>query len=130
MNVTGAAFTLYPVHHLARAREFYERVLGLTPARSFGDSTHGRVEYTLGVHKLVIDTAAARPPSAGGGAVVLEVDDFDAALERLGRAGVAFVSDPNDWSIRRTAALSDPDGNTVCLCPREPDLTGPAVVHQ
>lgn len=129
MKITGVAFTLYPVTDLPRARSFYEGVLGLTAARSFGNETSGCVEYHLGRHRLVIDTGTARPASSGGGSAALDLDDFESALSSLRHRGVPFVLEPAS-PLGRVVSLADPEGNTLCLHDRQSDLSGPAIVHQ
>lgn len=44
MKVIEIAFSVYPVTNMARARAFYEGVLGLTPAMTVGEP--GGMEWT------------------------------------------------------------------------------------
>lgn len=116
MNVIGIAFTSYPVTDLTRARQFYEGVLGLTEARFFGKENTGFVEYDIGPGTLGIGNGAPDwKPSAGGGSVALEVDDFDAAIARLKAHGCAFRLEPLETPVCHMAVVSDPDGNSVTI---------------
>ena len=116
MNVVGIAFTSYPVTNLTRARQFYEGVLGLTEARFFGKDDTGFVEYDIGLGTLGIGNGAPDwKPSAGGGSVALEVDDFDAAIARLKANGCAFRLEPLETPVCHMAVVSDPDGNSVMI---------------
>lgn len=116
MKVVGIAFTSYPVTDLTRARQFYEGVLGLTEARFFGKESTGFVEYDIGPGTLGIGNGAPDwKPSAGGGSVALEVDDFDAAIARLKASSCAFRLEPMETPVCHMAVVSDPDGNSVMI---------------
>ena len=116
MNVVGIAFTSYPVTDLTRARQFYEGVLGLTEARFFGKEDTGFVEYDIGPGTLGISNGAPDwKPSAGGGSVALEVDDFDAAIARLKANSCSFRLEPLETPVCHMAVVSDPDGNSVTI---------------
>lgn len=130
MKPVAIAFTVYPVTDLHRARRFYEGTLGLTASRITGAETLGSVEYDLGPHTLAIARGGPLPPSAGGGMVVIEVQDFDEALARLREHKVPFVIESLDIPTCRLSIFSDPDGNTVAVHQRKEDLAGPAIVHQ
>lgn len=47
--IKSIAFTLYPARDLARARDFYERLLGLRLSRDFGGTW---IEYDLGMARF------------------------------------------------------------------------------
>lgn len=116
MKVVEIAFTCYPVTDLKRARQFYEGILGLKEARFFGDANKGFVEYDIGQSTLAIGNGAPDwKPSAGGGSVALEVDDFDAAITRLKASGCAFCLEPMETPVCHMTIVSDPDGNSVMI---------------
>jgi predicted enzyme related to lactoylglutathione lyase len=120
MNVTEIAFTGYPVTNLTRARQFYEGVLGLRVSHIFGDEHRAWVEYDVGSGTLAIGNLAPEwKPSPNGGAVGLEVDDFDGAVARLKRHGVTFSVEPMESPVCRMAVVSDPDGNSVTIHKRK-----------
>ena len=121
MRVTEIAFTAYPVTNLARARRFYEEILGLVRSRMFGTQESGFVEYDIGAGTLSIGNMAAPhwKPSTGGGSVGLEVDDFDAAVKRLRSHGCAFTLEPMETPVCHMAVVSDPDGNSVTIHKRK-----------
>lgn len=120
MKVIEIAFTCYPVTDLKRARQFYEGVLGLTETRFFGKENTGFVEYDIGPGTLAIGNGAPDwKPSAGGGSVALEVDDFDAAINRLRASGCAFRLEPLETPVCHMAVVSDPDGNSVTIHQRK-----------
>ncbi len=82
------AFTAYPVTDMARARAFYEGVLGLTVETNHDDKW---VEYDVGGGTFVIQTYSAETPSGNRGRIAFEVDDLDATVAHLKAAGTPFT---------------------------------------
>jgi predicted enzyme related to lactoylglutathione lyase len=120
MKVIEIAFTVYPVTDLKRARKFYEGVLGLTASRSFGDESKGFVEYDIGPGTLAIGAGSPNfTPSAGGGSVALEVEDFEKAVSRLRESGCKFVIEPTETPVCHIVIISDPDGNSLMVHKRK-----------
>jgi catechol 2,3-dioxygenase-like lactoylglutathione lyase family enzyme len=120
MKVIEIAFTGYSVTDLKRARGFYGGVLGLKEARAFGDETSAWVEYDIGPGTLAITNMAPDwKPSPGGGTVGLEVDDFQAVIDRLKGAGVVFRNGPFDTPVCHMAIVADPDGNSLTIHKRK-----------
>ena len=117
MKVTEIAFTAYPVTDLARARAFYEGVLGLTPSPTTSPQW---MEYYIGEHTLGIGSAPGWEPNPNGGCVGLEVEDFDAAIAELKAAGVPFRFGPMPTPVCQMAGISDPDGNSLIIHKRNP----------
>jgi len=117
INITAFAFTAYPVTDLARARAFYENLLGLKPAATWGDATQGWIEYELGDGCLAISNFSADKwkPSADGASLALEVADFPAAVAALRAAGVRFLVEAVDSSACNMAIIADPDGNSLII---------------
>ena len=120
MKVIEIAFSCYPVTDLSRARKFYESNLGLKQARSFGDEKQGWVEYDIGPSTLAITNFSPEwKPSADGGGVGLEVENFDAAIAELKQAGTRFRVEPEETPVCHMAVVFDPDGNAVCIHKRK-----------
>jgi predicted enzyme related to lactoylglutathione lyase len=116
MQVTEIAFSIYPVTDLKRARSFYEGTLGLKPGMVYEGDTEGYIEYEIGPGVLAIGAGAQMfKPSCDGGAVALEVEDFDAAIKELRAFGSKFVLEPMDFPGCRMATILDPDGNTLTI---------------
>lgn len=111
------AFTAYPVTNMARARKFYEGVLGLKVSRKLSKVFY---EYDIGPGTLVV---ACDPkhwqPSRKGTAVALEVRDFDAAVEHLRKKKIKLAIGPVDFPICRMLGVRDPDGNMITLHQRK-----------
>ena len=115
--ITEIAFSCYPVTDMARAREFYEGVLGLKPTMAFGEP--GGMQWTeYDIANATLSLGAGAPdwqPRADGCSVGLEVKDFDAAIAHLKAKGVKFKMEPFPTPVCRMAMISDPDGNTICI---------------
>jgi catechol 2,3-dioxygenase-like lactoylglutathione lyase family enzyme len=83
---------------------------------TFGDEGSGYASFTAGEGTIaVFDRAeqaevATLRPAGDAALVVLEVEDTDAAVERLAPRVVAGPVDRTDWG-GRVAYVRDPDGN-------------------
>ena len=115
--ITEIAFSCYPVTDMARARKFYESVLGLKPTMAFGEPGGMQwTEYDIASGTLSLGSGAPDwQPRADGCSVGLEVKDFDAAIAHLKAKGVKFKMEPFPTPVCRMAMISDPDGNTICI---------------
>lgn len=119
LKVIELAFCCYAVTDMARARAFYEGVLGLKPT-SVVNSPEGQwVEYEFGPYALAIGSAADWKPNPDGCTAALEVEDFDGAIEYLRAHKVKFRGEPFAGPACRMAMVFDPDGNTVCIHKRK-----------
>ena len=54
--------------------------------------------------------------------LAISVDDFDAAYDRLRKAGVRFLTEPANFNGNRLVFFADGDGNLVHLVQREKPL--------
>ncbi|BCX48164.1 glyoxalase/bleomycin resistance protein/dioxygenase [Haloferula helveola] len=124
MKVTEFAFVGHPVASLQRARRFYEQVLRLpVPSAIDGtlDGDAGMLEYEIGPHTLAITTAWSDggPPEQTAFGLVLEVEDFQAAVDHIRSCGVEFCLGPFEGSGCFIAVIADPDGNHVGIHQRK-----------
>ncbi len=117
IKVTAFAFTGYPITDLARARAFYEGLLGLQPATVWEANGTGWIEYELGDGCLALSNASPEQwkPSSHGPAIALEVADFTATVSALRSAGVKFAVEPVDFEPCNFAVVLDPDGNQLLI---------------
>lgn len=122
IGITEIAFSCYPVTDMARARGFYEGVLGLTPTLVVGQPGGMQfTEYDIAQGTLALGAGAPDwRPRPDGCSVALEVEDFDAAVAHLNAHGVKFKTEPITTPVCRMAFVSDPDGNTLCIHKRHP----------
>jgi predicted enzyme related to lactoylglutathione lyase len=116
IRILEFAYTGYPVTDLARARAFYEGVLGLKTGMIWEEADHGWIEYDLGGHTLAINNGTKEwKPSSDGPALALEVQDFDATVAALKEQGVKFTVEPLATPVCRLAVILDPDGNALAI---------------
>lgn len=117
LKVSEIAFTCYPVTDMARARGFYEGVLGLKPTMVIGEAGGMQwTEYDIGSGTLSLGCGAPDwQPRADGCSVGLEVEDFDAAIAQLRANGTKFKMEPFPTPVCKMAMISDPEGNTICI---------------
>jgi predicted enzyme related to lactoylglutathione lyase len=119
MKIQEIAFSCYPVTDMARARSFYEGILGLQVTMDHQMGEAHWVEYDLGTGTLAIGVAPGMEPSRDGCSVALEVDDFDQAVRELREAGVEFNFGPLETPVCHMAFVRDPDGNSVGIHKRK-----------
>ena len=98
-------FIAVPVSDLARADDFYGRVLGL--GRNPNSSGERWVEYETGNLTIAL--------SQYGGGVGIGVADVDEARGKAEAAGVEFPQDTFDSGVCNGASFQDPDGNRFLL---------------
>ena len=119
LKVTEIAFCCYAVTDMARARSFYEGVLGLNPTTVL-DSEHGKwTEYSFGPYAIAIGSSPQFKPSPDGCSAALEVEDFAAAVQQLKDKKVKFRVEPTATPVCHMAMVFDPDGNTICIHKRK-----------
>jgi catechol 2,3-dioxygenase-like lactoylglutathione lyase family enzyme len=113
--------TIMPVVDLDRAREFYEKRLGLAPIGRKADGAF-EVHANGGVIALSPRSEPSRNPYT---ALSFEVSDVVAEVKELTRNGVVF----EDYDLpglrtvdkvcvlgsERAAWFKDPDGNILCI---------------
>src|SRR5437867_12439616 len=111
MKIIEIAFSAYPVTDLKRAKRFYEGTLALKQSRIFGDEKEGWIEYDIGPGTLAISNFAGDwKPSADGGGVALEVENFDSPIAVLKKAGTKFRIEPMDTPVRHMVIEFAPEG--------------------
>src|SRR5215475_3751707 len=96
LKVIEIAFTCYPVKDMARARKFYEGVLGLKPTMVIGEAGGMQwTEYEIGTGALSLGCGAPDwQPRPDGCSVALEMEDFEAAITHLKANSVKFKMEP------------------------------------
>jgi catechol 2,3-dioxygenase-like lactoylglutathione lyase family enzyme len=110
---TGVPFFVYPVRSVARARKFYQGVLGLKAGQRWKNIW---AEFLLGDQVIAVSSVMedARPGTKGG-AVALETDQFEDVVAHLKRHRVKFLYGPTDTGVCDFARFTDPDGNPLIL---------------
>lgn len=116
MKIKEIGFVAIPVTDIARARKFYEGVLGLKKSGEFLESKW--IEYGVGKDTLAITNVSVSDPwrpSDQGTSVALEMEDFDAAIAELKKANARFAAEPFETPVCHIAVLQDPDGNKLMI---------------
>ena len=99
------------VQHIAAAKRFYQDALGLEPLMDHGWLVTYGSRATMAVQVSVATEGGSGTPVP---ALSIEVDDVDAALARLRKAGFPIEYGPADepWGVRRFY-VRDPFGTLV-----------------
>jgi predicted enzyme related to lactoylglutathione lyase len=112
-NVKALAFVVYPVADLERGKAFYRDTVGLGEPRMLHDAW---AEFDLGGSTFALasggEALGITPGSAFSAA--FEVDDLDAAVERLRSHGAAILNE-YDGPTCRAAFARDSEGNGFSL---------------
>jgi predicted enzyme related to lactoylglutathione lyase len=121
LKATEIAFTCYPVIDMARAREFYEAVLGLKLLSTFGTPGEFQwTEYDIAGGTLALGCGAPDwQPRADGCCVALEVEDFDGAIAHLRTHKVKFKVEPMATPVCHMAFVYDTEGNLISIHKRK-----------
>ena len=118
----------FPVHDLDAARAFYGGILGCPEGRSSPEW----IDFDFHGHQIVAHLAPDQAGSTGLSAVdghgvpvrhfgvVLSMEDWTAAADRLKRLGVTFVIEPyvrfkGEPGEQATMFFHDPSGNAIEL---------------
>jgi predicted enzyme related to lactoylglutathione lyase len=115
MKIKHAAFTMYPVKNMARARKFYEKVLGLEVGKNFGGKW---VEYYPGGTSCFAITnmvPGIKPSVKAGGSIAFEVADLGKAVARLAKAKTKVLYKAYETPVCWFAAYQDTEGNAFML---------------
>jgi predicted enzyme related to lactoylglutathione lyase len=96
----------------ASLHAFYEGALGLPMTFRDGDRW---IQYGVGGTNVALASAEEAAPATSGLVMVLEVDDFEGATERIGAAGGQVLGLRDMGSHGAVLSLRDPEGNLVQL---------------
>jgi predicted enzyme related to lactoylglutathione lyase len=113
VKITQIAFLYHSVTDIVRARDFYERVLGMEVASEY-EGAPGKwwIEYDVEGIAFAI-TNHQRRSGNGGALPAFEVSDIEAAAEALRAEGAAFVEPLTEYPRCRSFLVTDPDGNQI-----------------
>lgn len=111
MRIKHTAFTMYPVKNMARARKFYEDVLGLKKGSDYNGAW---VEYYPGGTSCfaITNMVPGLKPAAN---IAFEVADLKKAEARLKKAGAKCVFKTYETPVCTMAAYMDTEGNSFTL---------------
>lgn len=109
------AFTMYPVNDMARARRFYEQVVGLPLTKNYEDRW---VEYDLpggGCFAITTMAEGVTPSQNAGGSIAFEVSDIETLVRDLKGKNVRFKMDIFETPVCKMAVAIDSEGNAFTL---------------
>jgi predicted enzyme related to lactoylglutathione lyase len=117
IQVKEVAFVFHPVTDIARARQFYEQLLGLKVGIKV-EFSPGQwwIEFDVAGVALAISNAVPGTPAAS---LTLEVADLDGALAAVRAANVPLAFEVMEFPPCRMFAIKDPDGNQIGLHQRK-----------
>ncbi|MEB3286992.1 MAG: VOC family protein [Vampirovibrionales bacterium] len=118
INVLETAFVCYPAKDIKRAQNFYETIVGLTPA-SVIDGEGSWIEYDIKGSTFCIGTHEGWNPSSDGPSVAFEVDDFEKSIQALKEAGIAVLMGPLETPVCHMALINDTEGNSLFIHKRK-----------
>lgn len=119
IRVKEVAFIYHPVADMAKARPFYEGLLGLKPASQFEFSPGvWWVEYDIAGTILAVTNTRPLDVKAGG-SVALEVEDIESALADVRSAGVTVEVDLQVTRVCRMFKAVSPDGHGIIFHQRK-----------
>ena len=112
MKINNIAFVGIPVTEMAKARAFYENVLGLKPDPEMTGEKW--TEYPIGTGVVAIANVGGDwRPSDQGTAAALEVESLEGAIARLNEHNIRY--DQVESPVCRMAIIQDPDGNKLII---------------
>lgn len=118
IQVKEFAFVFHPVTDVARARKFYEGLLGLkTGIQIEFEPGQWWIEYDVAGQALAISNAM--PGGTPSTSLTLEVANLDEALKAVKAAGVTIAFDILEFPPCRMFAIKDADGNQIGLHQRK-----------
>jgi predicted enzyme related to lactoylglutathione lyase len=117
MITNEVAFIAIAVSDKESARKFYQETLELKPSRTQMDGAW--VEYDLGQTTIGVGCHPAWKPSRDGTTVAFEVEDIDAAIDKLKGSGVSFEIEKTETPVCWMAQFRDPDGNKLVIHKRK-----------
>ena len=115
--IKEVAFVAVAVSDKDRARKFYQETLELKSTQTQMEGAW--VEYDLGTTTIGVGCHPAWKPSRDGTTIAFEVEDFDAALEKLKARGVAFDMEKTETPVCWMAQFRDSDGNKLLIHKRK-----------
>ncbi|HEY5227159.1 MAG TPA: VOC family protein [Opitutaceae bacterium] len=119
IKIKEVAFICHTVADVPRARDFYEKLLGLTPTMNM-EFAPGIwwIEYEMAGVALAV-TNSQPPTGAGGASLALEVENLDEAHASVKAAGIPLAFDKMDFPPCRIFGVASPDGYSVMFHQRK-----------
>src|SRR5205085_7463334 len=117
LMIKEVAFVAVAVSDKERGRKFYQETLELKPSKTAMEG--GWVEYDIGPITIGVGCHPAWQPSRDGTSIAFEVEDIDAAIDKLKGRGVSFDIEKTETPVCWMAQFRDPDGNKLVIHKRK-----------
>jgi len=119
IKIKEIAFVCHPVSDIARARDFYGKLLGLKTGLEL-EFQPGMwwIEYDVAGVALAISNADPSP-AAGGASLALEVANLDETLASVKAAGIPLTIEPQEFPGCLMFGINSPDGHSVMFHKRK-----------
>ena len=118
IQIKGVAFVYHTVTDVARARKFYEELLGLKVGLQV-EFTPGQwwIEYDIAGQALAISNMRPGTPNTS---LFLEVANLDESFAAVRAGGATIVREVMEFPTCRLFTIKDPDGNQIGLHQHKP----------
>ena len=119
IKIKEIAFVFHPVADIARARQFYQDLLGLKIGLEM-EIQPGIwwIEYDVAGVALGVSNVSA-PEGASGAGLALEVESLDDALASIRAARIPLTIEPQDFPPCRMFGINSPDGHGIMFHQRK-----------
>jgi predicted enzyme related to lactoylglutathione lyase len=122
IKINEVAFIAYPVTDVNRARDFYEKLLGLS-AGEFDHELEGMpgkywIEYEIRGVTFALSNAW-EPSGKSGPSIAFEVENLEEIVSHLKEADVTIRDENIDTPVCSFALVADPDGNAIIIHKRK-----------
>jgi predicted enzyme related to lactoylglutathione lyase len=119
IKIKEVAFVFHAVTDIPRARNFYEKILGLKTGMDIEfQPGMSWIEYDVGGVALAVSNAYP-PAGTGGASLALEVADLDQALAAIKEADVTVTIEPLEFAPCRMFGINSPDGHAIVFHQRK-----------
>ena len=114
IQVKEIAFIYHSVTDVARARRFYEQLLGLKVGLEY-EGAPGKwwIEYDIAGVAFAITNVS--PAHKKGATLAFEVVGIDSALAAVRAAGIPLTEGFKEFPRCRSFPVADPDGNEIMI---------------
>jgi predicted enzyme related to lactoylglutathione lyase len=120
----GIDAVYYMVKDMARARNFYEDVLGFTPAFVAESGEWHGAEYALPTGQTFGIGKSDQVPWRECGGVMIAVEDVNEMTSRITEGGGKVLNGPVETHVCEMTWCEDTEGNTFCLHHRKDGSVG------
>ena len=113
--IRKVAFTMFPVVDSARARAFYEDVLGLKRGMAAPNGVWTEYDLPEGGCLALFENEDTKPSSTAGGSIAFEVEDLDQIVARVKAKGGVVRHEGIKGPHCRMTVIEDSEGNSIIL---------------